>query len=741
MKKTIFFFLIICFVTKVAAQEQTVSGFVYEIDGHHHKVPLEGVNLYWSGTVTGTTTDKEGKFSLRKIQGNTFLVISYVGYAQDTIPVRGKMNSLDIQLSQARSLQEVSVVYRERSTTLNTLDPINVHTMTEKELFKAACCNLSESFETNPSVDVSFTDAITGSKQIEMLGLSGIYTQLTIENMPMIRGLATIEGLTYIPGTWMNSIQVTKGAGSVINGFESIAGQINVEMKKPEDSERLYANVYLGENGRTELNLNVTQKISDTWSNTLLLHTAVRPFETDRNKDSFLDHPLGSNIMALNRWQFHNEKGWEGQYGIKSIVMKNRAGQSSKFLEDHIVPYEVNMNTERMEVWAKTGRVFLHKPYKSIGFQAMGIFHRQGLGFGDSQYTGRENTFYGNMIFQSIIGNTNHKYKLGMSYMADSFREGLNEESFDRVEHVPGVFVEYSFNHLDRFNLIAGIRSDYHNLYGPFITPRLHARYGVTESTTVRASVGRGFRTANVLTENFGMLISSRELNILGGTGKGAFGLDPEVAWNMGLNFTQEFRLNYREGSFAMDFYRTDFKKQVIVDRDAGPENILIYNLDGQSFSNSFQMELNYEVLKMLDMRMAYRRYDVRSTYRGQLLERPLVARNRSFLNLAYEGIRDWNFDYTLQWIGSKRLPDTSLYPEGFRMASHSPGFSMMNAQVTRRWKNLEVYLGMENILDYTQKNPIMAADDPFGPNFDSSIIWGPIFGRMTYLGARFKLQ
>jgi outer membrane receptor for ferrienterochelin and colicins len=363
------------------------------------------------------------------------------------------------------------------------------------------------------------------------------------------------------------------------------------------------------------------------------------------------------------------------------------------------------------------------------------------LGFGERVYSGKENTFYGNMIYQSIIGNTNHKYKLGMSYMLDHFREGLDEQSFNRTEHIPGIFMEYSFNHIDRLNVVAGLRTDHHNLYGLFVTPRLHTRFGITESTTLRASVGRGFRTANVLSENFGMMISSKTLEMLPGSSKGAFGFDPEIAWNMGVNFTQEFQLNYREGSIAMDFYRTDFKKQVVVDRDAGPEKILVYNLEGQSFSNSVQIELNYEILKMLDMRMAYRRYDVKSTYGGQLLKRPLVARDRAFLNLAYEGLRDWSFDYTIQWLGNKRLPNTSEYAEGFQMAAYSPDFSLMNAQVTRKWKKLEVYMGMENILDYTQKNPIMAADDPFGPNFDSSIIWGPIFGRMTYLGARFKLQ
>lgn len=735
--------LVICIMViswfQVNAQTDQVKGIVFEVDDQNVKIPLPGVNLYWAGTSKGTISDEKGEFLLKTISNSHLLVISYVGYAQDTIHA-DKKGFMEIELNKARELQEVSVVYREKSTTIDLLEPRNVQTMTEKELFKAACCNLSESFETNPSVDVSFTDAVTGSRQIEMLGLSGIYTQLTVENMPMIRGLATIEGLTYIPGTWMNSIQVSKGAGSVINGYESIAGQINVEMKNPEDSEKLYANMYVNESGRSEVNLNVTNKISDTWSGTLLLHTAIRPFEMDKNNDSFLDNPIGSNLMALNRWQFHNKKGWEGQFGIKSVYLDNKAGQSGKFLENHQQPYEVDMTTERLEIWSKTGHVFKDKPYQSIGLQVSGIVHKQEFGFGNRKYNGRENTLYGNLIFQSIIGNTNHKYKIGASYMLDYFRENLDQQEYNRNEHIPGVFVEYSFNSGDKFALVAGLRTDRHNQYGLFVTPRIHSRYSLTENTTIRASAGRGFRNANVLAENLGLMISSKALQLLPSSGKGAYGFDPEIAWNMGINLSHEFKLNYRDGSFSVDFYRTSFQQQLIIDRDTDPQSILIYNSTDKSFSNSFQAELNYEILKLLDMRLAYRKYDVRSTYGDELLERPLVAKDRAFINLAYEGIRTWNFDYTFQWMGSKRLPDTATLPAQFQLDAYSPDFFQMNAQVTKKWKKLEVYAGMENILDYTQENPIMSADDPSGPYFDSSLIWGPVFGRMTYLGARFKL-
>ena len=732
------FFVILCLLfAGEAFAQQPIAGVVFEVNERNAKVPLPGVNLVWLGTSVGATTDREGHFSLKRSEATNRLVISHVGYAPDTIDVKGEA-FLEITLNETRLLNEVSIAFREMPTSQNPLEPLNSKTMSEQELFKAACCNLSESFETNPSVDVSFTDAITGTRQIEMLGLASVYTQKTIENMPAIRGLAAIEGLTYVPGSWINSIQVTKGTGSVINGYESMAGQINVEMKKPEDSEKLYANAYLNESGRLEMNLNTTRQVGESVATTTLLHTLLQPFEIDRNEDGFMDHPTGRHFIALNRWKFITATGWEGQAGIKGTLMDTQAGQ----LEDvgGASPYEVAMQTNRLEMWAKTGYVFLSKPYQSVGLQLSGVLHDQDATFGAKGYGGNEKAFYANLIFQSIIGNPDHTYKTGFSYLYNDFDENLNDRRFARTESVPGVFVEYAYSS-EKFNLIAGLRADNHNLYGLFVTPRLHARYGLSDRTTLRASVGRGFRSPNIFSENFGMLISSRDIAIESGNTKGAYGLDPEIAWNGGINFTHEFQLNYRQGSFALDFYRTQFEKQVIADQEADAGLISFYNLAGDSYSNSFQAELNYEALKLFDVRLAYRSYDVKATYRDALKQRPLLAKNRAFLNLAYSGLRNWLFDYTLQWVGQKRLPDISGNAADYRLPSFSPDFYLMNAQVTRSLGKAQIYLGAENLLDYKQGNPILGADDPYGPYFDSSLIWGPVFGRTIYVGVRYKIE
>lgn len=709
-----------------------LSGIVYE--QAETKTPLIGVNLYWKNTSKGAVTDTAGVFHMQKIKATNQLVVSYVGYEPLTITVPEDQHYLEVTLDQTKTLDEISIVFREKSTILNTIDPINSQLMTEKELFKAACCNLSESFETNPSVDVAFTDAVTGTKQIEMLGLAGPYTQITVENMPMIRGLATVEGLTYLPGTWMNSIQVTKGSGSVLNGYESIAGQINVEMRKPDDKEKLFANAYVNEGGRSELNLVVNQHLNHDLSTGLLLHGATRPFAMDRNQDTFLDMPTGNNFIGINRWHFHNEKGLEAQLGVKGLFFDNQAGQIDEPGENPTELYKVNMKTQRAEVWGKAGYMFPGKPYQSFGWQWSGTWQHQDFDFGNRMYTGKEKAFYSNLIFQSILGNTNHVYKLGFSYLYDKYDESLDELDYQRTESVPGVFAEYTFNASENFNMVAGIRTDFHNLMGTQVNPRLHTRYAISENTTFRASIGRGMRIANLFSENFGMLISSRELEIRPDADGVAYGLAPEIAWNAGLNLTHEFKLNYRDGAISFDYYHTNFQNQVVVDRDHDLDKIIIYNLQGKSFSNSLQAEVNYELLKMLDVRMAYRWYDVQTEYLDGQLTRPLLARHRAFMNVAYEGLRTWNIDYTVQWIGAKRIPG-EITGQPF-----SPDFFLMNAQVTKTWGDFDLYLGMENLLNYRQPTPILNADQPFAEGFDSSIVWGPIFGRMAYLGVRYKL-
>lgn len=740
-----------------AAQAQQILGLVVELNAKGVEEPIPGANVIWLGTSTGTTTGDNGVFLLNRVEGADKLLVSFVGYRSDTITITDQ-TSIKVTLYSNEVLQEVTIEGRRATTRMDVSNPINTSVMSEKELFKAACCNLSESFETNPSVDVAFTDAITGTRQIQMLGLSGPNTLISIENMPGVRGLASSQGIQFIPGTWINSIEVTKGAGSVVNGYESIAGQINVEMKKPQESEKLFLNGYINQSARSELNLNYTVHAGEKWATTFLLHGSTRPLEMDENDDSFLDFPTGSQVNFINRWVYNSGTGWLGQIGVKVLNDTKQGGQTNFDADDKFTTnrYGFELNTKRYEVWAKLGYQFKAKPYQSFGLQLSGLTHDHESYYGFNIHNADERSFYSNLIYQSIIGNTQHKFKAGISFLYDDYDETLQIEngigydglftyspmSFDRRELVPGAFVEYSYTNLEKFSAIVGLRVDQHNLFGTIVTPRVHLKYDLTPLTSLRASAGKGTRVANIFSENSGILASSRAVVFDNFTGNKAYNFKPDEAWNYGLSLSQDFTLDYRSGSIQIDYFYTDFKNQVVVDLDNNVRQARFMGLNGKSYSHSMQFQVDYELIRRFDIRLAYRLLNVKTQYTQGMLERPLIPAHRMFANLAYETKSAWKFDYTVQWIGKQRLPDTSQnLPQNQRNA-YSDTYVLMNAQISKDFgQTWSVYLGVENITDFKLDNPIVSANDPFSSQFDTSMVWGPIFGRMAYAGFRFRLK
>jgi outer membrane receptor for ferrienterochelin and colicin/copper chaperone CopZ len=721
-----------------------VKGIVLEEDKKGNFKPLVAASVVWLPSHKGTVTNENGVFNIQREELSHQLVISYTGFQSDTLSVTDQ-SLVRIILANNRQLKDVTVTARQRSMFASTVSPVKTIVFGEKELLKAACCNLSESFETNPSVDVSYSDAISGSKQIQLLGLSGIYTQLTVENMPGPRGIATATGLSFIPGTWIESIQLTKGTGSVANGYESIAGQINIEEKKPEKSEKLYANLYVNEFGKTDMNVNVTQKLNNQWSTSLLMHyDFLNNKSMDENNDGYRDIPYGSLFTFLNRWKFDDGKGVMAQFGIKLLTDNKTGGElnfnpsTDKFTTQH---YGLGLQTERYEAFGKIGYIFPGKKYKSVGLQLAGFSHNQYDYFGLTKYNAQQQNFYSNLIYQSIIGTTSHKFRTGLSFLYDSYNEDLNANNYNRKEIVPGAFFEYTVTPNDKFTMVAGLRADNNNLFGAFLTPRLNLRYQITSSTTIRISGGRGQRTANLLAENTGILASSRSIQMPSLHINNQYGFNPEIAWNEGISIDQKFKMFTRDATLSIDYFRTDFQNQVLNDIDQSARTVSFYNLKGASFSNSFQIELNAEPIKKLDVRMAYRLFDVQTNYHGELLQRPLVARDRAFINIAYETKSKWKFDYTVQWTGQKRLPFTGDNPTAFQLPDFSPSYFLMNAQITKAVKSVDLYVGAENIGNYRQQNLIIDGANPFGKYFDASLIWGPAFGRMIYGGLRFKLK
>jgi len=648
------------------------------------------------------------------------------------------------------TLQTVKVEAERKKLQRSLLNTTNTTTLTSKELLKAACCNLAESFETNPSIDVSFSDALTGTKQIKMLGLTSPYLLIAEENIPNVRGASQAYGMTFTPGTWVESIQITKGAGSVVNGFESISGQINTELIKPVKDIPFFLNVYGSTDSRFEVNTHFNRKISDKWASSLFVHGNTRLSKNDMNDDGFLDNPLGKQINVMNRWQYTNaEKGWVSFLNFRYMKDEKQTGQvdfdpnRDKFTTRF---WGSEINTGRFDFSSKIGYVWPEIPYQSIGFQNAFSSHDQDSYFGLNQYNIKQQSYYSNLIFNSIINNTLNKFSTGLNFTSDNYQEYVNVSNFSRKDNSLGAFFEYTYDNANNFSIILGGRLDYHNRLGFFATPRLHARYNPWKDGVLRFSAGRGKRSANIFAENQHLFGSSRSFNVLETKGE-VYGLNPEIAWNYGAGFLQKFHIFSKSADVSVDFYRTDFQNQVVVDLFQSPQQVNFYNLKGNSFANSFQFEFNLEIIKHLNLRTAYKYYDIETDYISGSYQRPLQAKHRFFGNLEFathilEKGQRWKFDYTLNWIGQQQLPNTASNPVGDRLPNFSPSYVVMNTQVTRTFSStFEMYAGAENLGNYKQDKAILGANDPFGTSFDSSIVYAPVFGQMFYAGLRFKIK
>ena len=729
-----------------ASSQEKVEGVVLDSDGDN-ALSLSGANVYWQDSQMGVVTDFDGKFSIPYLKEFNKLIISYVGFESDTLVVNSP-KKLRISLRPSNELDEV-VVQQERDAIQKTyFSPQNVVSVNSDELLKAACCNLAESFETNPAIDVNLSDGLTGTKQIQMLGLTSPYLLITQENIPMVRGASQAYGLTFTPGTWIESIQITKGAGSVVNGYESISGQINTELVKPLTDKAVFINGYANQNGRYELNMHLNKKLTEKWSTGLYVHGNKRTQKEDDNKDGFLDAPLADQINVMNRWQYQDpEKGWVSFFNVRFLNDEKQVGQvgfnpdTDKFTTN---AWGSEINTRRFDTSLKLGYVFPELPFQSVGFQTSYSIHKQDSYFGFRTYDIDHESLYSNLIFNSIIGDTRNKFKTGVTFAYDGYDEMVTAVDYSREDTSVGAFFEYSYENLEKVSLTAGLRVDNHNRLGTFVTPRFHIRYTPWERGSLRGSFGRGKRAANIFAENQQLFASARVINIAD-TGGNVYGLEPEDAWNYGVSFLQGFTFLNKKGDISLDYYITDFRNQVVVDWE-NPQEVSFYNLEGDSSAKSFQVELNYELLPRLNFRTAYKFYDVTTDYKSGNLQKPLLAQDRFFVNLGYETkVKDngaqWKFDYTLHSMGKKRLPDTSSNPVQYQFGEYSSPYNHMNAQITKVFSNtFEIYIGGENLSEVQQNTPVLGADNPFGPNFDTTIVYAPIMGRMFYGGFRFKI-
>lgn len=737
--KTIYLLAIWLFLAAVSLTAQNITGTVSGTLADGKTEPLTGANVFWKGTQTGSVTDIHGRFTISVPPSWPYeLIVSFVGYTSDTLLVKNARERPGILLQASKALEGVEISERISNSFVSRLDAINTRVITTGELQRAACCNLSESFETSASVDVNYSDAISGAKQIKLLGLDGKYSQLQTENIPNLRGLGATFGLNYIPGPWMESIQVSKGTASVKNGYESTTGQINVEYKKPSNEEKLHLNVFYDSEQRMEANANIRKKLTPELGTMLLLHADYQDHMIDGNGDGFADIPLSRQFNAINRWEYERPGERHMQFGVKALHEDRESGQvhlhdDAGFPNDSI--YHIQINARRYEFFTKNGFISQRRAATSFGIIGSAIYHEQKSHYGQRGFDATHTSGYLNAVYESYVFDTRHKVKAGGSLVYDLYDEVYMNKDMEREEVVPGIFGEYAYCFTDSLTIMGGIRADFHNLFGTLITPRFHFRYNPFGQFIVRASAGKGYRTPYLVTENAWILASARELRILE---------KPEIehAWNYGVNITYFFPVFGREMRLTLDAYRTDFLNQLIVDLDRSTQYIDVYNLDGKSYANSLQFEAQYEVLRNLDITAAFRINDVKTTTNGALQRQLLVNRYKALLTSSWRSaMRKYQLDFTAQFNGDARLPSTSGNPVAYQRASTSPAHTIFHLQASRFFKVWSIYIGAENLTDYKQKDPIIAADQPFGPYFDAASIWGPIHGRKLYIGLRYTLK
>lgn len=727
--------LFLLFAGNIYAQ---VRGTVKDSTGE----AIPGANVFWMNTGQGVTTKEDGSFSITKPSKSHMLIVSFIGFQNDTIHVSSKNQQLDIVLRDGVELNEVNIVTRKLGTMKLRSSVMNEDMISSAELSRAACCNLGESFVTNPSVDVSYSDAATGAKQIKLLGLSGTYVQMLTENIPNYRGAAAPYGLGYVPGPWMQSIQVSKGISSVKNGYEAITGQINVEFKKPQlpEADWVSANLFASTTNRYEANADATLKLTKRWSTSLLAHYENETKAHDGNDDGFVDIPQVEQYNVWNRWAYMGDH-YVFQAGFKALSETRSSGQSTHGNMYSGELYKVGIDTERYELFTKNAYIFDKEKNTNLALILSTSWHNQDAMYGRKLYNVDQTNTYASLMFETEF-NPQNSFSAGLSFNYDAYDQHyrLNNNADTPLkasdkEAVPGAYVQYTLNLNDQWMLMAGLRGDYSSKHGFFVTPRAHLKYNPNDYVHFRLSAGKGYRTNHVLAENNYLLSSSRKVEI-------AKNLDMEEAWNLGASVSTYIPVFGKTLNVNAEYYYTDFRKQVVVDMDSNPHEVAFYNLDGRSYSHVFQVEASYPFFKGFTLTGAYRLTDAQTTYKGQRMEKPLTGKYKGLLTASYQtplGI--WQFDATLQLNGGGRMPAPYELADGQLSWNRRYGsFEQLSMQVTRYFRRWSIYVGGENLTNFKQKNPIIDAANPWGDNFDSTMIWGPVHGAKAYVGIRFNL-
>ena len=771
MKKS--FFTLFAVLSTLSISAQNITGRVLDAAGN----PLPGASVYWADTNVGEAADMNGNFRIHRVKGYDKLVGSFLGYTNDTITTDKTTTEAIFNLIEGVAVESVVVEGNLRGNYISHEGILKNENISFAGLCKMACCNLAESFENSASVTVGYSDAISGARQIKMLGLAGTYTQILDENRAIMRGLSAPYGLGYTPGMWLNSIQVSKGISSVTAGHEAVTGQINLEHRKPTDEERFFLNLYLDNELKPEVNLSTALPVTEDkrLSTVILAHASVDTHKFDHNGDGYRDLPMARQFNIANRWLYQGENGIQVRWGAKYVNDQRVGGQmdfNKSMIEDKDGKAWYNwwreeglygsvVANQEANAYFKMGKpvgaaVFDKEESSEMRSNVAMIvdydFFTEDAIFGaDKGYLGGQHMTNLNLMYTHYF-TYNSSLATGLTASSRWVKEALTDRlwsdsnalrNFDRNESEVGAYAEYTYNIKEKFSVVAGMRYDYNAYFRKHLfTPRGHIKWNITPTTVLRGSAGLGYRPTDIITDNIGIMATGRRIVF-----DTPFGRDfdrMESALTAGGSLSQTIStINYRDMTISLDYFRTELFHSVIVDQERDAENIYIYTTDGKSYTNTYQADLSWTPAERLDIFATFRYTDSKYTITRadgtqQLVERPLVSRFKTLLNIQYATrMRKWTFDVTAQLNGKSRIPTQTGNIEDSEL---SPIYPMFFAQVTRKIKMWDIYLGCENIAGFRQDNPILGADNPYSPAFNSACVWGPLMGRKIYIGIRFNL-
>lgn len=734
----------------VNASAQILKGSIFYKKQNGSTEPLPFAQIYYLEKSKLLEADADGHFELNITERST-LVATYVGYTRDTVIAMPGTTTANFYLSGENEVAESVITARQPGNTLSKLSSVRTEVITAAGLCKMACCNLAESFENSASVTVGYSDAITGARQIKLLGLSGTYTQMLDENRPVMRGLASPFGLSYIPGQWLESIQIAKGPSSVINGLEAITGQINMEHRKPTAENPLFVNLFASNDTKLEANVASSLQINEKWSTVILGHVSSELKSFDHNGDGFRDEPKTMQFNLANRWLYYAPNGTQVRFGFRALSDDRLGGQmeyTNRTDRFNSGLWGSSIQNKGLNGYLKVGVPLNAENSQNVALVADYTYHQFDSYFGMKDYNGKQNSIFINLLYQNDI-NESHKIEFGLTGQHDKFAEFMGEHypalsivasaedykySFDdkgRIENSLGGFGEYTYRVGEKLTLVAGARLDYNDLQGWLFAPRVNLKYAMLDNKIIlRGSGGRGFRTANIFVDNLGMFSTGRTIKIDDNLNLG------EDAWTYGGNLTIYMPFGYEDNTYlSFDYFRNDFVSQIIVDQERDSKYVWLYNLDGKSYTNTYQVDFSVDPFERFNIVATFRYTDAKVTLAGQgLVERPLTSRYKAVLNMQYStNMSKWVFDFTAQLNGPMRLPN-------FMDMDYSPVYPMLFAQVTRKFKGIDIYLGGENLTNYRQKDAIISAEHPFSSQFNASAIWGPLMGIKVYAGMRLTL-